>query len=115
MALVAGQPIRLTNNFNVFEAFGPITVSGSYVVNGDTLALNGIGVPSNSVPDQVDIVEQPPSGTAASGCDYRWVPGTTQANGAVQVFKGGTQETAVTYASINVANLYYRARFLKFQ
>lgn len=115
MALAAATPTRVTNNFNIFEAFGSITVSGSYVVGGDTLDLSQLGIPSNSVPDEVDIIEQPPSGTTASGCDYRFALGTTQANGKVQVFKGGTQETAVTYASLNVANLYYRARFLKFQ
>lgn len=115
MSLAAGQPTRVTNNFNIIEAFGPITQSGSYATGGDTLDLSGIGVPSNSVPDYVEIIEKPPSGTTASGYTFRYAPGTTQANGLVQAFaSGGSQLGAVTYASVNIANLYYLARFAKF-
>ena len=113
MALAAGTPTRITDNFNIFEVLGPITVSGSYVVGGDALSLIGL-VQSDSLPDQVEIFEMPPVGTTASGCTYNYALGTTQANGKVQAFLGGTQLTAETYASVNVANLFYRARFLKF-
>lgn len=113
MALTAGTPTRVTNNFNVFEIFGPITLSGNASGTGDTLSLAGL-VPSNSVPDWVEIIEIPTAGTAASGCSFNYASGTTQANGAVQTFKGGTAQTG-TYASLGVTNLYYLAQFVKFQ
>lgn len=87
MPVVAASPTIIANNFNVFEAFVPLTLSGSYPGSsaGDTLDLSGI-VPSNSAPVFVDIQELPPAGTLASGVMWRFAPGTTQANGALQAF-----------------------------
>ena len=87
MAAAAGTPTVIINNFNVFEAIVPITLSGSYpgTAAGDPLNLSGI-VPSNSVPLFVDVREQPAAGTLASGIQWVFAPGTTQANGAIQAF-----------------------------
>jgi len=116
MGLAAQQPTRISNNFNVFEVQGNITQSGSYAPGGDTLDLSGLGVPSNSVPDSVTIDEEPPTGTVASGYTFRYARGSGQNNGKVQAFSsGGNELGAVTYASVNIANLRYTARFLKFQ
>jgi len=89
MPAAAGTPTVIINNFNTFEAIVPLTLSGSYPGSaaGDPLDLTGI-VPSNSVPLFVDIQEQPPAGTLASGILWRFAAGTTQANGAIQAFVG---------------------------
>ena len=165
MSVTAGTPSVIINNFNVFEAIVPLTTSGSYTTGGgDTLSLIGI-VPSNSVPVFVDIQEMPPAGTVASGLEFRFAVGTTQANGKMQVFQTGGSNAAttlsvgagtpttypvgtaantgsttlvatgavtitgvaapaftgstaelgsVTYASVNVANLYARVVYKKF-
>jgi len=119
MAVTAGTPTVIINNFNVFEAIVPLTASGSYpgTSAGDTLSLIGI-VPSNSVPIFVTIDEEPPEGTLASGLLFRFAPGTTQANGAMQVFQSGSSGQAnlgnVTYASVAVANLVARVVYKKF-
>ena len=90
MGVVAGTPTVIINNFNVFEAIVPLTLSGSYpgTAAGDTLSLIGI-VPSNSVPIFVDIQEEPAAGTLASGVVWKFAPGTTPANGALQAFVAG--------------------------
>ncbi|MGA8669800.1 MAG: hypothetical protein WB679_07985 [Terracidiphilus sp.] len=96
MAVVAATPTVIINNFNVFEAIVPLTTSGSYTTGGgDTLNLIGI-VPSNSVPIYVDIQEMPPVGTVASGLEFRFAVGTTQANGKMQVFQTSGSNAATT-------------------
>lgn len=119
MAVATGTPSVIVNNYNVFEVIVPLTVSGSYpgTAAGDTVDLAGI-VPSNSVPVYVDIQEMPAAGTLASGLVFRFGVGTTQANGALQVFQSGAGGQAnlgnVSYASVSVANLVARAVFKKF-
>jgi hypothetical protein len=86
MGATAGTPTVIINNFNVFEAILPITLAGSYVNGGGvTLDLTGI-VPSNSAPLLVELHEQPPAGTVASGIQWIFSVGTTQANGKIQAF-----------------------------
>lgn len=115
MALVPATPTRITDNFNVWEYVGAITITGSYVNNGVTFDLSGLGAPSNSLPDLVEIVEMPASGVVGSGYTFIYALGTTQANGKIQAFStGGTQAAASTFASLNIANLYYLVRFPKF-
>jgi hypothetical protein len=114
MSVTAGTPTSVINNFNVFEAIVPLTVSGSYPgTPGDTLNLSGL-VPTNSVPLLVEIYEQPPAGTAASGLTFKFATGTTLANGQLQAYNGTSQLGNVTYASVNVANLVARCVFKKF-
>ena len=116
MSLVAAAPTALVNDFNIFEAIGPITVSGSYVNNGVTFDLTPLGVTSNSLPFLVEIVEMPASGSVGSGYTFTYELGTTIANGKILAFaSGGTQAAASTFASLGIANIYYRALFLKFQ
>ncbi len=116
MALVAGTPTRITNNFNIIEVVGPITITGSYVTNGVTFDLSTLGIPSNSLPDLVQIEEIPASGAVSSGYQFNYAFGTTQANGKIQVLASpGTQAAQSTFASLGIVNLYYIARFPKFQ
>jgi hypothetical protein len=115
MALVAAAPTRVTNNFNIFEIFGPITVTGSYATNGVTFDLTPLGALSNSLPDYVEIFEVAASGVVPSGYGFVYQLGTTIANGKIIAFaSGGTQAAVATFASLNIANLYYKAQFVKF-
>lgn len=115
MSLVAAAPTVLINDFNVFEAVGSITISGSYVNNGVTFDLTPLGVTASSLPVLVDIVEMPASGVVGSGYTFIYALGTTIANGVIQAFStGGTQAAASSFASLNIANLYYRVMFKKF-
>lgn len=115
MALVAAAPTVLVDNFNIFEAIGTITVSGSYVNNGVTFDLTPLGVASNSLPICAEIFELPTSGVVASGYTYRYALGTTIANGVIQAFaSGGTQAAVATFASLSIANLGYRIVYKKF-
>jgi len=116
MALVAAAPTRITNDFNTFEIFGSITITGSYVTNGVTFDLTPLGALSNSLPDWVEIFELAASGVVPSGYGFVYQFGTSIANGKVLSFaSGGTQAAQSTFASLNIANLYYKAQFVKFQ
>lgn len=124
MGLALGNILRVAEKLDVFEVTFQITPSGSYPGTPDTLNLAGMaGVPSNSLPDWVDIFEQPLSGQTPSGCLYNWCQGTTQANGKVWVgVSGGSglphaQAGNVTYASLGIGsnqNLIGIAQFSKF-
>lgn len=81
-------------------ADGTLTLSGTYPTNGDTLALGGLGIPSNQVPTKVEIWEATPAPGPASGFAFIFVPGTTQNNGLMEMFNGTTQATTGTYASL---------------
>jgi hypothetical protein len=107
MPVVAGTPTIIINNFNVFEAIVPLTLSGSYpgTAAGDPLDLTGI-VPSNSVPIFADVKEIQPAGTATSGVKWDFAVGTTQANGALlaQISAGFTPAGTVAKPSFTVKN-----------
>jgi hypothetical protein len=100
--------------------YGTLVFSGSYVSGGDTLNFltagttqGGMGadaIKSLSLPQFSQIVEAPVVGTAASGYTYLFAPGTTQANGAVQLFLGGTQLSAGAYPA-GVTGAVVRGRF----
>ena len=115
MALVAATPTVVINNFNVFEAIGTITITGSYVTNGVTFDLTPLGLTSQALPMLVEITELPASGVVGSGYTFIYALGTTIANGKIQAFStGGTQAAQSTFASLNIANLTYRVTVLKF-
>lgn len=78
----------------VVEVFVEIVASGSYAAGGDTLdltalagALGQIGVPAETLPIIANIVSANASGV--SGYVYAYRPGTTQANGKMQVLVQG--------------------------
>ena len=97
---------------------GKITATGSYPGTPDTLSLAGLdGVESVQVPDWVEIMEAPAATSTASGLVYQFLPGTTQANGKVEVLVSGangavlSQLGNVTYASVVAANIVFKAEF----
>ena len=105
MPVAAGTPTVVVDNFNIFEAIVPLTLSGSYpgTAAGDPLDLSKIGIPSNSVPLFVDIKEAPPAGTLPSGISWNFAPGTTQANGALQALVTGASSGTVAAPTITIA------------
>ena len=92
---------NIDNTNAQFIATGTITLTGSYVNNGDTLDLSQLGVPSSGLPTRVEIFEITPSPGPAYGGIYTYVPGTTQANGLLQLnVSAGTQTAATAYSGL---------------
>jgi hypothetical protein len=105
---------------------GTLALSGNYgggATHGDTLSFAGFdAIKSSSVPARVEIFEAPPAGTSATGYVYNFSPGTTQANGVMQVFTGGAAQSGLTEltqgsaysAGAQAAALKFRAFFPSF-
>lgn len=74
------------------HVIGNIVASGNYIAGGDTLSLvnTEIKCSPSSLPEFVVI-----EGQAIYG--YKFVPGTTQANGKVKVISGGAELGAGAY------------------
>lgn len=94
---------------------GTLTLSGTYPTNGDTLSFGGLGIPSNQLPNKVEIYEATPAAGPASGYAFIFLPGTTQFNGLMEVFNGTTQLTTGAYGTppfaITGFTLKFRAWF----
>lgn len=92
--------VALTNydtTQNEIVVDGTLTLTGNYgggSTHGDTLNLSGLDIKSGSVPTRVAIWEAPAAGTSATGYSYNFSPGTTQANGVMQVFGTGASSGA---------------------
>jgi X-X-X-Leu-X-X-Gly heptad repeat protein len=80
---------------NEIMVLGTLTLTGNYgggATNGDTINLTGFDQIKSSLPPvQIEIFEMPAAGTAATGYSFIFSPGTTLANGVVQLFNGITQ------------------------
>jgi hypothetical protein len=103
MALVASlltDVSLLDSTLSEFIVDGSIAYSGSYPTNGDTLDLSQLSIPSSALPRKVEIYEATPAPGQAFGASFLYLPGTTLANGLMEIFNGTTQETTGTYASI---------------
>lgn len=108
-----------TQNENIVE--GVLTLTGNYggaSSHGDVFSLQGDFNKSGSLPIQVDIYEVAPAGAAGSGNNYFYMQGTTQANGALQVWTpaGAEYTEALAYGvppfGIVGFALKFRAHFL---
>lgn len=106
-----------------FIAEGAITLTGNYATPGNTLDLSALGVPSNAVPNRVEVYEEPTAGNAPIGYLFVYAKGTTQANGKLQVLQcagsaapaaeipDGAYPAALT---TNTANIRFKAWFPSF-
>ncbi len=93
--------VSVDNTQAQFLATGTITLTGSYVSNGDTLNLATLSIPSSQLPTKVEIFETTPAPGPAYGGIYTYVPGTTQANGLLQLnVSAGTQTAATAYSGL---------------
>ena len=106
---VLPNPIDKTQNNLV--VYGTIAVSGTYATNGDTLDLSTLGIPSNQLPTMVEIYEVTPAPGPMYGAAFRYLPGTTQANGLLEVWDGTTQITTATWASLTGSITGFALRF----
>jgi hypothetical protein len=84
---------------NAIRVYGKIVATGNYVTGGDTLSFAGLdAIKSNSIPVLVSISSQ-----SSGGFEYRFVPGTTMANGKMQSF--GQQPTSATTGVIAMSEV----------
>ncbi len=114
MALVVATVTNIDFTNSQFIVNGTITTSGTYPSHGDPLDLSTIGVPSGAPPTSVNVFEIAASGASQSGWNYKFDPGTTQANGKVELFNGTTEYTgAAAYSGTIPATLYFQAFFQK--
>ena len=119
---VAVNPNAVPNSIDAtkqeFVVDGTLTLSGSYTTGGDPMSLAGL-VPSNSLPNRVEVYQAPAVGNAPLAFNFLYAFGTTQANGGLQVLTwatgsqvaGSGYDGALTAAT---ANIRFRAWFTKF-
>ena len=108
-------PVDATQNDVVVQ--GSIVLTGSYPAHGDTLDFSKFSqIPSNAIPDRVEVFEQPPAGTDPSGYAFIFCPGTTPANGVLAIFNGAATPfaTGAYNAGLLAAVLGFRAWFRSF-
>ncbi len=84
-----------------------VVLTGSYGTsssNGDTLDLTALGdaLKSTQLPNWVEFGEYPPAGTAPTGYEFGYAPGTTQANGVLTIM-GGAGTPVGTVSSTSTA------------
>ena len=117
-AVLTVTNIDATQNEFILE--GTIALTGNYggaSTHGDTLDLSTAGVASSQLPSWVEFFEQSPSGALPSANIYLYMPGTTQANGVLNVRTAlGTEYTeASAYGTppfaITGFKLFMRAGF----
>lgn len=91
-----------------FRVLVTITTAGNYATHGVTLDLSQLGIPSEFPPTDFHIFETPAAGSSCSGYDYSFVPGTTQANGVVQSFLGGVEQTnATAFPAVTLSAVFW--------
>jgi hypothetical protein len=99
---------QIDNTREQYCADGTLAYSGSFAAHGDTLDLSQLGLAVgglaiNGLPTKVEIYEVTTAANKpAFGGAFLYLPGTTLANGVVEIFNGTTEltATAATYASI---------------
>lgn len=99
-----GQPIGVDEGHKTFRIFFTFKLTGSYPTAGDPFDLNqlfaltvggpGSSLPTGSLPIKVELQSvKTPGGTALF--IYQFAPGTTLANGTVQVFTGAAAQSGL--------------------
>ena len=98
---------------------GTITLAGSYTTNGVTLDLSHLGIPSNGKPTVFYAWSTVAQGAAIVIENYVYVPGTSQANGMLQIGVAGAEMAATAFATTSPTNqtsyvLHFQAEFPAF-
>lgn len=81
-----------------FRVFGTVAINASpatYATGGLVMDMSQLGVPSDAVPQFVDVQSMPAAGTSPSGFVYNFCPGTTQANGKLAIFESAGSAAAL--------------------
>lgn len=89
---------------NTLKLFGSIVASGTYAAGGDVLNFLTATYPPGQTPPPVTglplvVYIQSAKAGGLSGFQYGFNPGTTQANGKMQVFTGAAAQAALTELS----------------
>lgn len=125
-----GQPV-IEKTPLLFRVFGKVTPSGSYATGGDTLDLSssslfsttasapGKSLPSAGLPIYVRFWSAKSAASPQTNLFvYNFAPGTTNANGKMQVFTGAAAQTALTElsagaypAGVTADVIYFEAAF----
>src|SRR4051812_12773941 len=92
----AGSFAGIDNGQNLIYVFFSVTPSGAYALGGDVLDFTKLldSIKSGRPPLQVTIFSQKAGG--GSGFVYGFAPGSTMANGKMQVFTGAAAQAALT-------------------
>jgi len=88
---VAVTKVDFTNSH--FVVFGTFTLSGNYgeaAADGDVVDFTAARINSNQPPDWVEVKDGQAAGNTPYGYSYNFAPGTTQANGKLQVLNQAT-------------------------
>lgn len=98
---------------------GTITLAGNYTTNGVALDLSHLGVPSNSKPTVFSAWSTVNQGAAILLDTYNYVPGTSQANGMLQIGVANAEMAAAAFAATTPCNaagfvLHFQAEFPAF-
>ena len=99
----------------LFYVFGSIAASGNYAAGGDTLDWTKLldALKTGYLPVQVQMFSQSAS-AGHPGYTYYWRPGTTLANGKMQVMNGTAELGAGAYpAAILADTIAFAATFLR--
>lgn len=97
---------------------GTIALTGNYgsgTSHGDVLNLALYGVQSNNPPLRVLIYEQPPAGTAPTGYQLGYAPGSNPSNGQITIMSAPATEYtegSAYNAALLAAVIYFEAIFL---
>jgi len=88
--------------------FGTVAWSPSadtYTTGGNTMSFAGFDdIKTSSLPNFVEVISQPTSANhAANSYVYQFLPGTTLANGTLQIFTGAAAQTGLTELTSNAA------------
>ena len=106
------NPVDVTQQEQIVDGY--LTLTGNYPLNGDTVAFGTLdAIKSGVVPTRVEVFEEPPAGTAPTGYQYTYCPGTTINNGVVAILGSlGTQFATGAYsAGLLAAVIRFRAWF----
>lgn len=80
---------KISADLRTLTVYGTLAGSGTYTSLGDTLSFAVAGIPSGSVPL---VVWVQPAAAGTTIRQYFFIPGTTIANGKLQVFASGGAE-----------------------
>jgi hypothetical protein len=103
-----GQPLieKHPKTLHVFFSVKLTNGTTNYVAGGETIDLTqlfgtgglpGYSFPTASLPEKVEMQSVLPTASPQTGLfEYQYVPGTTLANGKIQVFTGAAAQSALT-------------------